>query len=130
MGANIVFAQGEFAPNTRAGQQLLAHELTHVVQQHRASPNRGAHGPSVSSPGDAAEHEASRGAQAFVDGGNAGSIVEVPSGEIQRDGENVCELPPVTVGTFELNPALENISIPANMKAKVRVSQPAIGGGH
>src|SRR5439155_27067670 len=32
-GQNIVFGAGQFSPQTRAGQQLLAHELTHVVQQ-------------------------------------------------------------------------------------------------
>ena len=31
---NIVFGRGEFAPGTASGRQLLAHELTHVVQQH------------------------------------------------------------------------------------------------
>jgi hypothetical protein len=33
VGQNIVFGQGEFAPATEAGNRLLAHELTHVVQQ-------------------------------------------------------------------------------------------------
>ena len=33
VGSDIVFARGEYAPHTRAGQRLLAHELTHVVQQ-------------------------------------------------------------------------------------------------
>jgi hypothetical protein len=38
-GADIVFGTGEYAPGTRQGQRLLAHELTHVVQQSRmASP--------------------------------------------------------------------------------------------
>ncbi len=32
-GNNIVFAAGRFAPHTNEGQRLLAHELTHVVQQ-------------------------------------------------------------------------------------------------
>lgn len=32
-GRNIYFAQGEYSPATRSGQKLLAHELTHVVQQ-------------------------------------------------------------------------------------------------
>ncbi|QEC53854.1 uncharacterized protein DUF4157 [Anseongella ginsenosidimutans] len=32
-GSDIYFNQGEFAPGTIAGKQLLAHELTHVVQQ-------------------------------------------------------------------------------------------------
>jgi Domain of unknown function (DUF4157) len=32
-GSHIVFAEGQLAPATPAGQRLLAHELTHVVQQ-------------------------------------------------------------------------------------------------
>lgn len=30
---HVVFGAGEFRPDTREGQHLLAHELTHVVQQ-------------------------------------------------------------------------------------------------
>jgi len=33
VGNDIFFAPGEFAPETDAGRELLAHELTHVVQQ-------------------------------------------------------------------------------------------------
>lgn len=33
VGPDIVFAGGQFAPESREGQHLLAHELTHVVQQ-------------------------------------------------------------------------------------------------
>jgi hypothetical protein len=33
LGSDIVFASGGFAPGTREGRQLLAHELTHVLQQ-------------------------------------------------------------------------------------------------
>ena len=33
MGSNIAFAAGQFSPTTRGGRTLLAHELTHVVQQ-------------------------------------------------------------------------------------------------
>ena len=32
-GQNIVFGSGEYAPETDEGKKLLAHELTHVVQQ-------------------------------------------------------------------------------------------------
>jgi hypothetical protein len=32
-GQDIYFRQGEFNPNNRQGQGLLAHELTHVIQQ-------------------------------------------------------------------------------------------------
>jgi hypothetical protein len=37
VGGNIVVRAGQYAPETTAGRQLLAHELTHVVQQ-RAAP--------------------------------------------------------------------------------------------
>ena len=33
MGHDIVFGAGRFAPETQEGRQLIAHELTHVVQQ-------------------------------------------------------------------------------------------------
>ena len=33
LGRDVVFGEGEYAPGTGAGRQLLAHELTHVVQQ-------------------------------------------------------------------------------------------------
>jgi len=39
LGKNVVFNNGEYSPQTQAGKQLLAHELTHVVQQNSASPS-------------------------------------------------------------------------------------------
>lgn len=33
VGQDIVFARHQYAPNTNEGRQLVAHELTHVVQQ-------------------------------------------------------------------------------------------------
>jgi hypothetical protein len=36
-GQDIVFGHGQFQPQTARGQYLLAHELTHVVQQSRTS---------------------------------------------------------------------------------------------
>ena len=37
-GRDIVFNAGQYAPHTRLGLHLLAHELTHVVQQGAAGP--------------------------------------------------------------------------------------------
>jgi Domain of unknown function (DUF4157)/DNA/RNA non-specific endonuclease len=37
VGHNVVFAANEFAPGTRQGRDLLAHELAHTIQQRRAS---------------------------------------------------------------------------------------------
>jgi hypothetical protein len=33
IGNNVVFGAGQFAPETRQGRRLIAHELVHVVQQ-------------------------------------------------------------------------------------------------
>ena len=38
MGRHVVFGTGQYAPQTSEGRRLLAHELTHVVQQSHASP--------------------------------------------------------------------------------------------
>lgn len=38
VGRNIVFGSGQYSPETNAGQQLLAHELTHVRQQANGLP--------------------------------------------------------------------------------------------
>jgi len=37
VGHKLVFDAGQFAPETHAGRRLLAHELTHVVQQQSAA---------------------------------------------------------------------------------------------
>lgn len=41
VGNQIVFGAGQYAPRTGAGQQLLAHELTHVMQQRFAIGSTG-----------------------------------------------------------------------------------------
>jgi hypothetical protein len=53
-GRSIVFDSGKFDPASSSGRHLLAHELTHVMQQSHASstPNR------ISDPSEAAEREA------------------------------------------------------------------------
>lgn len=40
LGHNITFGTGQYAPETRGGRQLLAHELTHVVQQRNRPPSK------------------------------------------------------------------------------------------
>ncbi|HEY2745902.1 MAG TPA: DUF4157 domain-containing protein, partial [Polyangia bacterium] len=75
VGSDVHFGRGEFAPGSREGDRLLAHELTHVVQGQQSGVQRkpatgGAHdsdgeqgdheagGHEVSEPGDASEQEA------------------------------------------------------------------------
>jgi hypothetical protein len=38
VGRDVVFAQGQFAPHSQEGRRLLAHELTHTVQQGAGGP--------------------------------------------------------------------------------------------
>ena len=33
VGQNVIFGEGQYSPTSRAGRQLLAHELAHVIQQ-------------------------------------------------------------------------------------------------
>jgi hypothetical protein len=54
-GSDVFFQLGKYAPESSAGQKLLAHELTHVSQQ-RGAPR--ASQLTVSDPGDASEVEA------------------------------------------------------------------------
>ena len=37
VGNNVVFGAGQFAPQTPSGQRLMAHELTHTVQQNQTA---------------------------------------------------------------------------------------------
>ncbi len=54
-GRDIFFQKGAFEPSSHAGRELLAHELTHVVQQ-RGAPTGSE--VTVSEPADASEREA------------------------------------------------------------------------
>lgn len=59
-GSNIVFESGQYNPLSSPGRQLLAHELTHVVQQgsgeiRSQSPSQGL---TLGEPGDAWEQQA------------------------------------------------------------------------
>ena len=59
VGPTVVFGEGQFAPHTSAGRRLLAHELTHVVQQSQSSTNAAfAVGPANDPYEQAAEHAA------------------------------------------------------------------------
>jgi len=57
---HVAFAPGKYAPQTEPGQRLLAHELTHVVQQGPTGGNGSNHQPvfEVSQPSDPAERVA------------------------------------------------------------------------
>jgi len=104
-GQDIVFAEGRFSPATAGGQRLLAHELTHIVQQAAgpvaATPT--ADGSlSISDPGDAFEQAAAAQGERLAEPGPAaeaataasvqgdhagGASVEAGKRQVQRDGD-------------------------------------------
>ncbi len=57
VGNNIVFGTGQYAPGTRTGRSLIAHELTHVVQQGGGGGRRDAHRMVQRQPDPALEKE-------------------------------------------------------------------------
>jgi Domain of unknown function (DUF4157)/D-alanyl-D-alanine carboxypeptidase len=86
VGHDVVFGAGEFAPETSQGQRLLAHELAHVVQQREAKPMPVAQGVplTVSTPGDRAEREADRVADALAGRASVPAITERPTAALAR----------------------------------------------
>jgi hypothetical protein len=65
LGADLYFGAGEYAPGNTTGDELLLHELQHVVQ-HDEGRLPSSPGFSVSSPSDAPEREAEQVARAAV----------------------------------------------------------------
>jgi hypothetical protein len=85
VGSDVVFGAGEYDPDSAEGQELLAHELTHVVQQEsgEVSPEPATKGLTVSEPGDPFEQEADQVAAQVMAGESAG-IVGAADGLLQR----------------------------------------------
>jgi hypothetical protein len=59
LGRNIVFGHGQYSPATDQGRMLLAHELTHVLQQDGHEPVQQNAGYRIGPTDDAYEREAS-----------------------------------------------------------------------
>lgn len=100
-GSHLVFAHGQFRPSTQSGQRLIAHELSHVVQQTVATS--GAVGPFLKSAvpalwsanqsalrigeqGDAREREAEQAAETAI--GNHGPV------KLRLKAENILQREP------------------------------------
>jgi hypothetical protein len=83
VGQHIVFAEGQHAPHSAAGQHLLAHELTHSIQQ-RTSPISLSPRLVVGAVDTAAEVEADRVADRVVGGDVAPAVRVTPAPALQR----------------------------------------------
>jgi hypothetical protein len=80
---DIYFAPGKYSPKSQGGQRLLAHELTHVVQQDGTPASRASNNQ-LSDPSDFAEREADAVGDVVERGEPVPEIVSAGK-EIQRD---------------------------------------------
>lgn len=78
LGQNIYFGAGQYQPASPAGQQLLAHELVHTVQQQGGAARQNK--SEGTTPGDAAEREADHIADRALANQPAGPVRERASG--------------------------------------------------
>ncbi|MFI9387426.1 DUF4157 domain-containing protein [Kutzneria sp. NPDC052558] len=122
-GGGMFFARGRFAPDTPKGRGLLAHELTHVVQQRRATADGGT--------GVAAEDEARSVTEALAAGrplpgirAHAGSPVQD-----QDEDEDSPDIPApgsrqtTTAGDPDDGP-LADTGVPADFPIRIAAAEP------
>lgn len=87
VGSNIVFQRDKYDPGSDSGKHMLAHELTHVVQQ-RSGPVEGTDaggGVKVSDPSDRFEREAVANADRLMSApAPAGPAVSPAAPAVQR----------------------------------------------
>jgi len=101
VGSDVVFQSGRYEPESDSGKRMLAHELTHVVQQ-RSGPVAGTPAPGgiqISHPSDRFEQAAESSADRVMSSAPAtapASVAAAGPASVQREGEDEKELQ----GTF------------------------------
>jgi hypothetical protein len=86
VGSNVVFQRDKYDPSSSDGRTMLAHELTHVVQQ-RSGPVDGTSAPGgikVSDPSDRFEREAAATAERAMSAAPVTVPAAGPAASVQR----------------------------------------------
>jgi hypothetical protein len=89
VGSNVVFQRDKYDPSSTEGKTMLAHELTHVVQQ-RSGPVDGTPtggGVQVSDPSDRFETEAAANAERAMSAPAAPTMVSPAGPAVQREAD-------------------------------------------
>ena len=87
VGSDIVFGAGQYMQGSSKGHQMIAHELAHVVQQSLIPATSVKF---ISQPGDPAEIEAVKAADAVVSGNAKGfDLYARPIAQLMRDEANL-----------------------------------------
>lgn len=95
-GQDIFFRAGEYNPGSSGGQELIAHELTHVVQQGSGTVSEGVGSGAmrVNAPGDRFEQEADSVAKNVTTASNAPAVQrQTPEEEVQAKRLQRAEMP-------------------------------------
>lgn len=116
VGRDVVFGERQFAPASNAGRQLLAHELTHVVQQGggnsvlRAKPNPQKAGKTAQAGKPAAPKKPAipkicgRPSKKVKDNEITKISINVQSFKMTLTWKDASKIPPGGTGPFEVNP--------------------------
>jgi hypothetical protein len=113
VGSSVVFGHGMYEPQTGQGQRLLAHELTHVLQQSTAGASA-SEGLKLGAPHDQAEREAD-GSSSVVDAGRSIGIPSQSSDRLQRQTAPRTPAKPAEK-TAEKTPTVGNCPLPSDFK--------------
>jgi hypothetical protein len=123
VGSQVVFGAGQFAPHAAAGQRLLAHELTHTIQQNRAVQTWAGALP-FSRATDATEREAEAAAGYAL---GAGTIppIHAAAPHVARQQPSGASTAPASAGTPSLAKAA---ALNVHLEQQDRVAQLIRGG--
>jgi hypothetical protein len=111
IGNDIAFASGGYRPGTSAGDEVIAHELAHTLQQSSLSPGRTAH-----TDDQALEQQAQHAALAATQGQPARELLQGDAAE-----PRVQRLPVVLAGALIVAEATPEIVIGAEIGTEVAV---------
>lgn len=85
VGNDMVFAKSQYTPNTTEGLRLIAHELSHVIQQNSGGSGGQLQGElTINQPDDAFEREADAAARRIMAGASADGSLAPSRLTIQR----------------------------------------------
>lgn len=102
VGNDVIFGSSKYAPKAPVGRELLAHELTHTIQQDDGTqkyPEK----LEMSKPEDAAEREAHFAANSIIAGESYSPVLETASKVArQQEQENPVTPCPITVRVGEV----------------------------
>jgi Domain of unknown function (DUF4157)/OmpA family len=96
VGQNIVFGEGQYSPSSSSGRKLMAHELTHTIQQSHNGVSNLAGSLRVSNANDPDEREAESVAESLLNADNYPAVtpqIQPAITAIQRLGD-LSKVPP------------------------------------